>query len=104
MGQLLYGSPGTGIDFDDRVLAHLQLVITAKLRREEKFTLSWQGGDGGRNAVWIHPAIALQFIYTASAEPKLNHPWIEALMVTANSNSGLRVVAEPVEAIPAVRA
>ena len=34
MGKLTYDSTMT-VDFDDRVLAHLQLVIGAKLRRAE---------------------------------------------------------------------
>ena len=36
MGKLTYDSTLT-VDFDDRVLAHLQLVIGAKLRRAESF-------------------------------------------------------------------
>ncbi len=97
MGQLLYGSPSVVIELDDRVLAHLQVVITAKLRREEKFTLSWvdDTSDWARSAIWLHPAIALQFRFTDAVEPQLNREWMEALMVSANTASGLRVVPEP---------
>ena len=49
MGKLTYDSTLT-VDFDDRVLAHLQLVIGAKLRRAESFYFSWRDdpavGDG----------------------------------------------------------
>jgi len=41
MGKLTYDSTLT-VDFDDRVLAHLQLVIGAKLRRAESFYFSWR--------------------------------------------------------------
>ena len=36
MGQLIYASTFEA-RFDDRVLAHLQIVIVAKLRRQESF-------------------------------------------------------------------
>jgi hypothetical protein len=41
MGRLTYDSHFS-VDFDDRTLAHLQLVIVAKLRRNEAFFLSWR--------------------------------------------------------------
>ena len=44
------------IQFDDRVLAHVQIVMSAKLRRGENFFFSWRDspavGDG-RSAIWI---------------------------------------------------
>ncbi|MEF2975639.1 hypothetical protein V3W46_00275 [Subtercola sp. YIM 133946] len=50
MGKLVYGDSGTEIEFDDRVLTHLQIVIGAKLRRRESFFFSWKDdpavGDG----------------------------------------------------------
>ena len=45
MGKLVYGASVTEIDIDDRTLAHLEIVIIAKLRRDEKFVLSWQHGQ-----------------------------------------------------------
>ena len=63
MGKLTYDSTLT-VDFDDRVLAHLQLVIGAKLRRHESFYFSWRDdpavGDG-RSTLWLHPTIPLYF-------------------------------------------
>ncbi|KFF58097.1 ATP-dependent DNA ligase, partial [Cryobacterium sp. MLB-32] len=41
MGKLTYDSSLTA-DFDDRVLAHIQLVIGTKLRRGESFYFSWR--------------------------------------------------------------
>ena len=33
MGKLYYGAARYEVEFEDRVLAHLQLVMTGKLRR-----------------------------------------------------------------------
>lgn len=55
MGKLTYDSSIT-VDFDDRVLAHIQLVIGAKLRRGESFYFSWRDDPlvgGGRSTVWV---------------------------------------------------
>ena len=61
MGKLIY--EGTvHVDFDDRVLAHLQLVIGSELRRGEAFHFSWRDdisvGDG-RTTIWVHPRCSL---------------------------------------------
>jgi hypothetical protein len=74
MGKFTYQT-GTRVDFEDRVLAHLQVVISNKLRRGESF------------------------VFTCRA-PSLNRAWIEALAVTANSPNGLYVIPEPAE-VPA---
>lgn len=100
MGQLLYGSPPIIIEFDDRVLVHLEMVIIAKLRRDERFALSWEDDRpsvGARNTIWIHPAIPLHFLFFGSKQPRINKLWLEVLMNTANSGAGLRVLHEPVE-------
>lgn len=100
MGTLHYGSTGLEIEFDDRVLEHLQVVIVAKLRRNEGFVLSWKDpaaiGDG-RSTIWLHPSIPLYFKYSGSRQPTINRAWLEVLTVTANSGGGLRVVEEPPE-------
>lgn len=97
VGKLTYNSMLTA-DFDDRVLAHIQVVIGAKLRRGEAFYFSWRddpkSGDG-RSAIWIHPGIALTFKYFGGRAPSLNRGWIDALMTTANSSAGLQIVPEP---------
>ena len=102
MGKLTYNSYLTA-DFDDRILAHIQLVIGAKLRRGESFYFSWRDDSiigGGRSTVWIHPGIALAYKYLGSKVPTLNRDWVEALMLSANSASGLHVVAEPPQTAP----
>lgn len=99
MGRLTYDSTMI-VDFDDRVLAHLQVVIGAKLRRGESFQFTWKDdpsiGDG-MTTIWLDPATPLGFKYHAPRTPTLNIEWIEALMATANSLSGLRIVPEPTD-------
>ena len=100
MGTLRYGSPDTEIEFDDRSLAHLQLVIVAKLRRRESFLFSWAvppAMGSGRRAIWIDPSNPLEFRYEGSRLPIINKAWVDALMLSANSPGGLAFSAEPDE-------
>lgn len=86
------------VELDDRVLAHLQVVIGQKLRRSEPFFFTWRNdaslGDG-RTTVWLHPQASLVFKFHGSRQPTLNRAWLEALTHTANSGTGLYVVPEP---------
>jgi hypothetical protein len=98
VGKLIYGAPTWSVEFDDRELAHLRIVITTKLRRGESFSLTWTsdpGTGGGRSSLWLHQAIPLQFVFSGSEEPALNRLWVEALMAKANSSMGLELVPEP---------
>ncbi|MCS5714918.1 ATP-dependent DNA ligase [Herbiconiux sp. CPCC 205716] len=105
MGKLTYDSSLT-VEFDDRVLAHLSTVITAKLRRGECFSFSWKddpaAGDG-RTSIWLHPTIPIVFKFYGGRAPVLNRAWVEALMLTANSPHGLHLVNEPEQAEPAAQ-
>lgn len=98
MGKLVYGPGTVEIGFDDRTLAHLSIVIVAKLRRGESMLFSWRDdasvGDG-RSSVWLEPSIPLYFKYFGSRPPKINRAWITALTMTANGNQGLHIVPEP---------
>ncbi|HET6825291.1 MAG TPA: ATP-dependent DNA ligase [Amnibacterium sp.] len=99
MGKLTYDSTVV-VDFDDRLLAHLQMVIATKLRRGESFAFSWRDdaavGDG-RTTIWLHPALPLVFKYFGGKPPAINRAWVEALLQTANSSAGLHIVPEPVD-------
>jgi len=99
MGKLTYDSTVV-VDFDDRLLAHLQMVIATKLRRGESFAFSWRDdaavGDG-RTTIWLHPALPLVFKYFGGKQPAINRAWVEALLQTANSSAGLHIVPEPVD-------
>ena len=101
MGHLLYGRPAEEIEIEDRTLAHLKIVMLAKLRRDESFAFSFEhdAADGsGRSTIWIHPAIPLQFNFFGSRQPAINRAWLETLIVAANSNDGLRLLPEPSDA------
>jgi hypothetical protein len=95
MGSLQYD--GVLVEFDDRLLAHLQIVIVQKIRRGESFLMSWRDapetGDG-HSAIWIHPTQNLYFKFSGSRNPSINQEWLEKLMASANSSRGLLVMRE----------
>lgn len=99
MGRFIYEG-GPKVDLDDRVLIHVQTVVSTKLRRGEPFAFTWREDvsiGGGRTTVWLHPAAAMVFKYEGSRTPRINRAWVEALAFTANSPSGLYLVPEPAE-------
>ena len=106
---MYYGDSGTPIHIEDRALAHLKVVIATKLRRDESFTLSWRHPDDqprGRSTVWLHPSIALRFVFDDPDAPELSRGWLEDLANSANSSGGIMLVAEhfdtgPIETIEA---
>jgi hypothetical protein len=98
VGSLVYGSASIELKFEDRVLAHLQVVMSAKLRRGESFFFSWfddPAAGEGRSALWIDPAIPLYFRYAGSRQPTLNKAWLEEMAISAGSNQGLILLEEP---------
>lgn len=98
MGILMYGSPSLEISFDDRALAHIQVVITAKLRRRESFVFSWADAPdagSGRSSIWLDPSSTLYYRFFGSRAPALNRAWIDVLMESANSGGGMYFTAEP---------
>ncbi|MCU1424275.1 MAG: ATP-dependent ligase [Microbacteriaceae bacterium] len=98
MGQLLYGHAARSTHFSDRLLFHLQIVVSTKLRRHESFFLSWQDEaveGGGRSSVWIDRAIPLQFSFTGGLAEALNREWIDSMTVSAGSPRGLYLTTEP---------
>jgi hypothetical protein len=99
VGALLYGERQRRFEIDDRTLAHLQLVISAKLRRRESFFFSVRDDDGagGRISIWMSPMVPLHFKYYGSRQPGINRRWIEMLHDAANSAAGLIVLEEPAE-------
>lgn len=97
MGKLQYDN-SLSIEFDDRVLGHLQIVIGMKLRRNESFYFSWKDDQrvgNGRTTIWLHPTIPLVFKFYGSRPPALNREWIAALEQSANTSPGLQIVEEP---------
>jgi hypothetical protein len=97
MGKLHYVG-NIAVEFEDRALAHLQIVIAAKLRRNEALFFSWNDDAShghGRTMIWLHPSIPLSFKFYGSKAPVINRAWVDKLMVTANSSAGLRLIEEP---------
>ncbi|MEO6826868.1 MAG: ATP-dependent DNA ligase [Microbacteriaceae bacterium] len=85
------------IQFDDRLLTHLQIVIIQKLRRGESFLMSWKDSSdvgGGRSAIWLHPVQALYFKFFGSRVATINPQWLETLTASANGSRGLIVTEE----------
>lgn len=97
MGRLIYDS-ALEADFDDRTLAHLQIVMGQKLGRNEAFFFSWKDSQGvgdGRTSIWIHPTISLRFKYLGGRPPAINPEWIRSLIADSHTPAGLRVTPEP---------
>ncbi|AZS39048.1 hypothetical protein CVS54_00348 [Microbacterium oxydans] len=95
MGLFIYGT-SPSIHLEDRVLAHLRLVVMNKLRRSEPFMLDIDTGEiAGRRSLWMHASVPIQFHFHGSREPRINHHWVEQLMRAANGASGLTLLPEP---------
>jgi hypothetical protein len=101
MGSLTYAAGSQeAIQFDDRTLAHLQIVIGSKLRLRQSFFFSWLDPaslGSGRGSIWLDATIPLAFGYAKSERHKINRDWLELLMASANSSTGLQLIAEPQE-------
>lgn len=93
MGTLIYDR--TVVEFDDRLLAHLQIVLVQKFRREEAFLMSWINsvsiGDG-RSAMWLTPTAPVYFRFSGSRVPEIDRGWLDLLSESAASSTGLVVV------------
>lgn len=98
MAKLLYGESGLEIEFDDRVLAHIHIVISAKLRRQEGFFFSWKDDPtvgNGRSSIWIEKSIPLYFVFSTPTQHVINKEWLNQLSVSANQTQGLYLSDEP---------
>lgn len=95
MGRLIYD--GSVVEFPDRLLSHLQIVIVQQLRRQQSFAMSWLDslavGDG-RSSIWLHPACHIYFKFDGSRLPRISQPWLELLTASAQSSQGLIVMNE----------
>lgn len=99
MGQILYGG-SQSVTIEDRALAHLQVVISTKLRRSESFTLSWfhaEDEPDGRSTIWISPSIPLRFVFDHPEAVPLNRAWLEELAQSASSSSGITLTLEQID-------
>lgn len=98
MGTLSYGPSALQVEFDDRVLAHVQAVISVKIRRGESFMFSWfdtQAVGDGRSTIWISAELPMFFRFSKSAPHRMNRQWLESMVIAAGSSQGLILTEEP---------
>ena len=103
MGTIYYGGSATPIHIEDRALAHLKVVMSTKLRRDESFTVSWRHPEDqarGRSTLWIHPSIPLRFVFDDPEPENLSRDWIEELANSANSSGGITLIADHFDTEP----
>ncbi|MBN9176545.1 MAG: RNA polymerase subunit sigma [Microbacterium sp.] len=89
MGRLYYGNSTEAIAVDDRELAHLKMVATAKLRRSEGFAVSFSSARHGRSTVWVHCAIPLRFDFDDAEPIRLDPAHVNELAQAAASTMGI---------------
>lgn len=92
MAKLFYGTTPEPITIDDRMLAHVKVVVATKLRRGESFTLSWTHAadePGGRSTIWLQPSIPLRFVFDSEQPESLDQNLLKRMANDANSSRGL---------------
>ena len=95
MGALTYG--GSRIEFDDRLLVHLQVVIVQRFRRGEGFAMSWVRSvaiGSGRTTAWMSPTLPMVFEFDGSRVPSINPAWLNRLNDSASSGTRMIVTNE----------
>jgi hypothetical protein len=92
MGTMAHGN--ISVDFEDRLLTHLQIVIVQRFRRNESLIVSWLDalavGDG-RSSIWMTPTLPVYFKFAGSRVPAIDTEWLQRLTESAASSSGLIV-------------
>lgn len=93
MGMLTYGTREIAVE--DRVLAHISVIVTQKLRRREGFLLTLHASDArmATEALWISCHSVISFAYSGNRVPSLNHDWLEQMMTESFSAQGLDLAA-----------
>lgn len=95
MGSLSYNN--SRVTFDDRLLAHLHIVIIQQFRRNRSFAMSWRddlAAGNGRTSIWLHPGCELSFKFSGSRLPTISEKWVAQLAASAESATGLIVTNE----------
>ncbi|MEO6116839.1 MAG: hypothetical protein ABIP33_10685 [Pseudolysinimonas sp.] len=94
MGTLFYGASRLPIRIDDRILAHVKAVVTAKMRRGEGFLISWSDSaevGHGRSSVWVHPSCDLHYKFDGGNPPKLDPDLLEEMNVESIQPRGIEL-------------
>ncbi|MFJ6653836.1 ATP-dependent DNA ligase [Microbacterium sp. NPDC091313] len=91
MGRLFYRSDAI-FDIDDRVLAHVRIVVMNKLRRNEGFMLQAPHSDGVRHvSMWVHASNALSMQFYGGRPPAIDKDLVERMMAEASGPDGLDI-------------
>lgn len=93
MGTMTHGN--VSVDFEDRLLAHLQIVVVQRFRRNEPLVMSWldaQSVGDGRSSLWMTPTLPVYFKFSGSRVPSIDSAWLDLLMQSAESSRGLVVM------------
>lgn len=77
------------LELDDDLLAHVQAVIVAKLRRREPVLMSWVDCADHARQIWIQASAIVLAEYDGPQPTQLDRNWLERIMVAANSTSGI---------------
>ena len=102
MGFLYYGNNSYAVEMDDRPLTHLKIALLSLLRAGKciAFTFDRSAEPGsGRETLWISPSTEIRFRFRGGRPPRINEPWVRAIIATADSPTGLRMVSEPADAL-----
>ena len=91
MGKLEYNSSRPPIDVEDELLAHLKVLISTKLRRQESFMMTWPSGKKrpGRFSAWMHPSIPLVIEFDEEPPPPIDPARMTQLMDRLNQRGEL---------------
>ena len=100
MGRLIYRDRAS-FDIDDRILAHLRIVVMNKLRRNEGFMLQLPVNEGVRQAsLWIHASNALVMQFYGGREPVIDRALVDQMMHDASGADGLTLTAAGIAPLP----
>jgi hypothetical protein len=97
MGILKYSRDAVAVYLDDRTLAHLHIVMAAKLRDGSSFVVTGLASlaRNARDAVVIEPRTPLQLTYTEKVDLSLNPRWLDAIRAASSKSLGIVLVSEP---------
>lgn len=96
MGTLHYGASRLAIRIDDRTLAHLRVVATSKLRRNEPFLISWENdlaAGSGRESLWVHPGSDLVYQFDDDEPVQLDNGLLDSMMMSSFVSRGIEISA-----------
>ncbi|WP_243076493.1 RNA polymerase subunit sigma [Microbacterium sp. SS28] len=100
MGRLYYGMGTDGVEIPDRVLSHLKVVTSSKLRRSESFTVTFKNpyfSGSGRTTIWVHCSIPLRFEFESAESEQLDRDYLNQLAQAATSTNGIVIDLTEVE-------